>query len=309
MKLSWIAKRVLGVAVAAALALAAGKGHAQEKIRIGYVPVSDYLPAFVAYEKGYFKAHGLNVELQRVPLISNIPPALLAGDLQIGNNAPTGFLQAVDAGIDLVIVAGAARITKETNPINLAVGIDSGIHSPGDLKGKRVALPGLGSSLDFLLRKWLEERGVNPKDVKLVEIGFPLQGDALKSKQIDAAVIAEPFRSRIYAAGIAEKLSDFLPDVANNQLGNFWQSTRQWADGHGPQIAALRASFQEAVEFINSNEEDAHQIEVKYLGQRSPALPYISLKVTVADMKFYLDLCRQYCALTHDLDASKLIVP
>lgn len=307
MRLNWIAIRLLGPAVASAIALSAGIGHAQEKIRIGYVPVSDYLPAFVAQDKGYFKAHGLNVELQRVPLISNIPPALLAGDLQIGNNTPTGLLQAVDAGLDLVIVAGAARITKETNPVNLAVRKDSGIHSPADLKGKRVAVSGLGSALDVLLRKWLEERGINPKDVNIVEIGFPLQSDALKSKQIDAAIIIEPFRSRMYAAGIAEKLSDFLSEVANNQLGNFWQSTRKWADSHGPEIAALRLSLQEGMDLIKTNEAEARQIEVKYLGLQAPVLPAMSLKVTDEDLKFYLDLCRRYCALQHDIDLSKLI--
>src|SRR5262245_51703083 len=118
--------------------LASDLGCAQEKIRIGYVPVSDYLPVFTAQEKGFFKARGLNVELQRVPLISNIPPSLIAGDLQIGNSTPTGFLQAVNAGLDFVIIAGAARITKETNPVSLAVRKDSGIHSAADLKGRRL---------------------------------------------------------------------------------------------------------------------------------------------------------------------------
>jgi NitT/TauT family transport system substrate-binding protein len=303
-----IAKRFFSLAVASAIMLSAGTGYAQEKVRIGYVPVSDYLPAFVAQDKGYFKAHGLNVELQRVPLISNIPPALLADDLQIGNNTPTGFLQAVDAGLDLVIVAGAARISKETNPVSLAVRPDAGIHTPADLKGKRLAVSGLRSSLDFLLRKWLEERGVDPKDIKFVEIGFPLQSDALKSKQIDAAVVAEPFRSRMYAAGIAEKLSDFLPEVANNQLGNFWQSTRKWAESHKPQIVALRESMQQAIDFMKDNEAEARQIEKDYLRLETPNLPNVVLNVKPEDLKFYLDLCRQYGVIEHDLDLSKLIV-
>ena len=154
-------------------------------------------------------AHGLNTELQRVPLISNIVPALLNGDLQVGIGTPTEFLQAVNAGLDLVIVAGSARITQETNPVSLVVAKDSGIHNAEQLKGKRLAVPSLGSSLELLLRRWLEKNGVNPKDIQIVELGFPIQSDALKSKQIDAAIVAEPFRSRMYEAGIAEKLVRF----------------------------------------------------------------------------------------------------
>ena len=117
MNLESIANRFVRGAFALAILLSANAGYAQEKIRIGYVPVADYLPAFIAQDEGYFKAHGLNTELQRVPLISNIAPALLNGDLQVGIGTPTEFLQAVNAGLDLVIVAGSARISEAQSQV------------------------------------------------------------------------------------------------------------------------------------------------------------------------------------------------
>ena len=308
MNLESIANRFVRGAFALAILLSANAGYAQEKIRIGYVPVADYLPAFIAQDEGYFKAHGLNTELQRVPLISNIAPALLNGDLQVGIGTPTEFLQAVNAGLDLVIVAGSARISKETNPVSLVVAKDSGIHNAEQLKGKRLAVPSLGSSLELLLRRWLEKNGVNPRDIQIVELGFPIQSDALKSKQIDAAIVAEPFRSRMYSAGIAEKLSDFLPEVANNQLGNFWQSTRTWAESHKPQVVALRQSMQEAVDFMRTKEVEARRIEKDYLNLETPGLPNIVLKVEPKDLDFYLDLGRQYGVIDRNLDLRNLVV-
>lgn len=61
---------------AALIGLAAAPAFAQAPVKLGYVPVTDYLPAYVAKEKGLFDKHKVAVELQRIPLIANIPQAL-----------------------------------------------------------------------------------------------------------------------------------------------------------------------------------------------------------------------------------------
>ena len=53
--------------------------------------------------------------------MSNIPPALVAGSLQIGMSTATVLLQAVDGGIDLNVVAGATRMLKDNPTISLVV--------------------------------------------------------------------------------------------------------------------------------------------------------------------------------------------
>ena len=73
----------LTIAFAAALALAT-PAFAQSKINAGYVTATDFVPLLIAKEKGYFANHGLDVEPKRIPIITNIPPALISGDLQIG---------------------------------------------------------------------------------------------------------------------------------------------------------------------------------------------------------------------------------
>ena len=301
--------KLLGLCAAAAFALtvASGLAQAQQKIRAGYIPVTEYLPAFIAQEKGFFRKHGIDVELVRVPLISNIPPALLAGDLQIGINTTTGFLQAVDGGLDLVIIAGAARIGEKGNTVSLVAAKDSGISKPKDLEGKKLAVSGLSSALDLLVRKWMIDRGVDVQKVNIVEVGFPLQSDALKSHQIDAAVVIEPFRGRMIEAGIASQLADFMPEVAANQIGNFWQATRAWASAHPKEIDEFRQALQDGIDFTRTDLEEAHQIEKKYLGMSSVVLPPMSLKVTTQDLQFYLDLCKQFGTVTGSPDLAPLI--
>ena len=72
----------------------------------GYTAVTDFASVFVAAEEGYFKKRGLDVELKFIPLNSTIPAALQSDSLQIGGPTPSVFLQAVDGGLDLVLVAG-----------------------------------------------------------------------------------------------------------------------------------------------------------------------------------------------------------
>ena len=92
------------------LTLPASLAFAQTtKVAIGYPTSSDFLPALVAKEKGFFEKQGIDAVMTRVPLINNIPAAMMSGDLQIGAATPPTFLQAVDGGLDLLLIASAAR--------------------------------------------------------------------------------------------------------------------------------------------------------------------------------------------------------
>ena len=79
--------RILGGLAALGLAaMASPAALAQGKINVGYVTASDFVPLLVAKEKGFFEKRGLDVEPKRIPIITNIPPALVSGDLQIGSS-------------------------------------------------------------------------------------------------------------------------------------------------------------------------------------------------------------------------------
>lgn len=154
--------------VALMISFAVGGAREQEKIEAGYVPASEYLPAFIAEEKGSFQKHALDVQLTRVPLISNIRPAFLADDLQLGVNTTVGFVQAVDGGVDLLIVQRG--IGESGNTVKLAAAHASSIPPPKDLEGKKLCVPSLSSTLDVVVCKWVLDRGVDIKKVK-IEIG------------------------------------------------------------------------------------------------------------------------------------------
>jgi ABC-type nitrate/sulfonate/bicarbonate transport system substrate-binding protein len=131
----------------------AATASAQTKITVAYVPVADFLPAFVAKEKGFFERNGLEVTLKPIIVASNIPPAMVAGDVQIGLGTGPNMMMANENGLDLVSIYGITRDTTE-NPISsLIVRKSSGIKEAKDFIGKKVAVPGLNSGLDIFTRE------------------------------------------------------------------------------------------------------------------------------------------------------------
>ena len=117
------------------------------KIVLGYTAVTDFASAFVAAEQGFFKKRNLDVELKFIPLNSTIPAALQSDSLQIGGPTPSVFLQAVDGGLDLVVVAGAGVTSQSITGFGVVARSGSNIKTPQDFVGKKVGVPGLGAFL------------------------------------------------------------------------------------------------------------------------------------------------------------------
>lgn len=291
-----------------AFAMAATPAFAQAtKINLGYVPAGDWLPALVAKDKGYFDKRNLDVTLTKVAIISNIPSAILSGSLQVGVSTPTVLIDAADAGLPLVGIAGGTRFVK--NPAIFSVVVRQGVTatSAKDLEGKRVGVPGVRSIADVLFRKWLLDKGVNPARVTIVEAPFPQMKDLLKGGTLDAVAVLEPFRSRIVADNTGFRLADYVAEVNPDVLGGVWIAQREWARAHPRALAAFRESLAEAIEFIKTNNEEARVIESKHLGFSTPVLLPYALTVSNADLETYVRYARDVGYLSKSVDVGQML--
>src|SRR5580704_16492161 len=88
-------------------------------VKIGLGPAVDFLPAFVARDEGFFAKHGLDATLQVLPNPSVVPPMLVSDSVQISYATPPNLLLADDGGLDLVAIAGGARLVKTNAKISL----------------------------------------------------------------------------------------------------------------------------------------------------------------------------------------------
>lgn len=294
-------------ALVAAMWLIPATAIAQTKVVIGYTAAGDFLPAFVALEKGYFAKRGLDVSFTRIALASNIPAALMAKSVDIGTGTGPGMLQAVAGGLDLVTVSGAARQRSDNPTVSLVVRSDINVATPADLKGKKIGVPGLNSVIDIVLRVWLKSKGVSPDDVSLIEAPFPQMNDLLRAKTLDAVAVLEPFRAKIVQDGTGKIYANYVPEVQDNMIFGFWISTRAWAEANPAAVKGFRDAVSEGITYVKENPQDVKDIEAKYLGVKMPGFSSYDVEIKPADLDVYAKMIKDLGLIRDTLDTAKLI--
>jgi ABC-type nitrate/sulfonate/bicarbonate transport system substrate-binding protein len=169
---------------------------------------------FAALGKSY------KIEWSQFQGTAAISQALAAGAIDCGSQGVLPIAQGTIAGTLAVdIVAQHVNEKPGSFSVYWAVKEDSTIKSVADLKGKTIGISiikgGTQAPLDLALRK----AGLDPeKDVKLVEVTFPLSEDALRSGRVDAVNMNQPFAARAEAKGGIRKLfavADVLPNMVH----------------------------------------------------------------------------------------------
>ena len=300
--------RLFKLAALAAALLAAPAAFAQPaKVVMGYATASDYLAIFVAKEKGSFARRNIDAELSRVPIITNVPPALISGSMQLGVATMPGLLQAVDGGLDLVLVAGAARHIKERPTISLVARKDLKIEKPADLEGRKVGVSGLNNVMDMFLRKWMRKAGADDRKVTLIEVQIPQIPDMIRNGTIDAATAVEPIRSAVAASGAGNIVAEFFADVNPDVLVSGWIATGNYARENPAIVKGFREAVDEALVYIDTNPADLRDIEKKYLGFNAPRWPKFSNAAADADLKVFLDIGKELGVYRTAIDPAKVV--
>ena len=212
-------KRATGL-VAAALLLAVGAAAAEPRpVKLGALKLTSSAVLFLGVEKGYFREFDVVPELVFFEAAQPIAVALASGDIEVGATGLTaGLFNVVAGGVKLWIVADKGREWPDHTLTSLVVRkdlYDAGVRSVRELKGKKVGVTQIGSTFHFIVGNLLEKEGMKLDDVEIV----PLQAlgalaDALAARRIDALLTAEPFVSRIEAAGTGVTIArtgDSLP--------------------------------------------------------------------------------------------------
>lgn len=211
-----------------ALTAFAGSALSADKITVGALRFTSHSPTFIAYEKGYFKEEGLDVELKFFQAAQPIAVAIASGDIDFGVTALSGgFYSLADKGALKVI--GGLMSEKKGAPGNMILAsnkaYEAGLKTPADLKGKSWAMTQQGSSFHYMAGIIAENNGFTVKDMKLK----PLQKvgamiGALKSGQVDGMAIVPHIASAL-AKGGAAKIIGQIQDMSDYQVTTIFTST------------------------------------------------------------------------------------
>jgi ABC-type nitrate/sulfonate/bicarbonate transport system substrate-binding protein len=175
------------------------------------VPVHgvSHVAFYAAKEKGYFQEEGLDVEVILMSGAIGIR-ALIAGDVDastVGGSALPPIFRG--APLRMVFIS----FDKPTHWLYAK----PDIRAVKDLKDKKVAVDGLGGTLESLLRSVLEKNGLEAgRDVPILAIGPPPgRFVALTSGAIDATLFTFPLNFRAEEAGFRELVNFVKQDIVS----------------------------------------------------------------------------------------------
>ncbi len=215
-------------------------------IRIAHGAYNEKIAAmWIGVEQGFFRKHGLNVEVINIRSGPQTIAAMSSGDIQIAYTIPGSVLSAAAGGMDLAFFAGL---------VNRADGdfmSSPAIRSAEDLKGKRVGVQSIGGGVWSMTMLALEHLGLDPTRDKITLL---ILGDqsvltpALATGGIDAAYLSET-----YSATLKNKGFNVLVDMAKAPIpyqGLALAAPRSYIKQKPQLIDALLRGVIESIAFI-----------------------------------------------------------
>ncbi|MBC2580788.1 aliphatic sulfonate ABC transporter substrate-binding protein [Clostridium sp. DJ247] len=227
-------------------------------VRVGFFPNITHSQALVGREQNTFqKALGDNhkIEWKQFNAGSSEIEAFLAGALDIGYIGPgpaingytksKGDIQIIAGATD----AGAILVSRKDLPIKDVKALD----------GKKVAVPQFGNTQDLSLRYLLTQNGLKDKTkggtVEIVQADNPDIKTLLDKKQIDAALVPEPWGSRL------------VKEVGANVVLDY---DKVWREGKYPTaVIIVRKEFLQKHADIVENFLKAHVDLTDYINKNS----------------------------------------
>jgi len=273
-----------------ALILAAGllvvsTAYAQPRpVKVGVLKLTSSAPIFLGVEKGFFKEFSVDPELVFFQAAAPIATALAAGQIDVGATGLTAALYNIVLGGEKVwIVADKGREWPGYPLVGIVVQKDlwdGGLRSVKDLKGRRIGVTQLGSTLHYQAGHVLEKEGFRLADVKVVPLqAIPAAVEALKGKQVDAVLVPQPFAGAAEAQGFG-KIMAWAGDLHPWQTAAVFYSQKLAADR--PRAVAFMKGYVKASRYYfdaalvqkdgrlapGAHYDEVVEITAKYTGAR-----------------------------------------
>ena len=220
--------RWCGIMLMAASALSASPADAAEKVKVGWVPALVSSPIMIAVEKGFFKAGGLEIELESVATATDAMALLGTNRMQVlDGGVQANYFNAIASKYPIVI-AGDRASTPLGHLVMIRLDLKDEIRSLADLKGRTIGVAGQGSIIGYEMDKLLRSAGTSLKETNVKILPFPQIPVAFANKVIDAADVYAPLTYQLEQQKFAVRLMD-PDDVLTNMVVAVSMINTDWA--------------------------------------------------------------------------------
>jgi ABC-type nitrate/sulfonate/bicarbonate transport system substrate-binding protein len=254
------------VALLLALAVAVPPAWGQAKVRINWTAVSGAMSGvWVAHEEGFFKKHGVDVELVHIASTSRAIQTMLAGELAFSPLDGRNSFEANLQGADVVLLAGI------TNRLVFSLMARPELTRVADLRGKKIGITRIGSTTHSAGLVALGGAGLKPGDYELLPLmEVPNILSALVAGQVDGGIVSPPTNSRARRAGFNElvNLARDGPEYVGIALG----TTRSYVKANEDVAARVVRAYAEAVHLFKTSKPTGLRVLQKYTKVTDPGV-------------------------------------
>ncbi len=237
--------------------------ESQDRIKVSYSSTDTINQVWtIAQDAGFYKKHGLDVDLVYIGSTTIGIAAIVAQDIQVGNAAGSGVANANVRGADTVSVGCVINVLA----YELVV-LDS-VKTAEDLKGKSIGISRFGSASDVAARELLKGLNLRPmEDVKILQIGGASERAAGFSRGIIAGFPSPPGNVHLIPGGLPHRILADMADLPKPYPLPFIcaVTTKSYLAKKRDTVKKVVMALVEASHYFKTNREGTQKIVAKYL--------------------------------------------
>lgn len=211
----------------------------------------NWLPIFIAIDRGMFAARGVEVQIEKLGAVDKATRAVAESAAELAITPPEGAVSDYVAGGALRIVA------SNSNRLPMSLVARPHIKRAVDLKGSRIGTSSLTEGTAIYTQIMLADEGLHyPGDYEFALAGIhTTRWDALQKGEIDAAPQPAPwnFLAADQGYSLVGEVNDAIPEIIFAAL----IGQKDWLDANGETLGAILAALDEAYDFVNDPANEA----------------------------------------------------
>ena len=217
-------------------------------LRIAALRILDTLPMYVADQRGYFSARGIQVEFLPVASAPERDQLIASGQADGMINEMTSVLFSNRSQITIQVVRFARAASKDQPVFKILAGKESSLNALKDLQKVQTGIS-QGTIIEYLFERIIQAEGYAVKDFPTINI--PSVADRtslLQSGELKAAILPDPFSDLAEQNGAVR----IIDDSSHPEYGYSVLSFRKaFIDQNPSAIQAFLAAWEKAVEEVN----------------------------------------------------------
>jgi NitT/TauT family transport system substrate-binding protein len=221
------------------------------------------------------RVSGWDIQVEALAQADLMAAKFMSGEAKIGILPPNVAAKIASSGkkLQIAVITGTGMLSL--------LSADTGVRRIEDLKGKTVEVAGQGATPDYVFRKILLAKGIDPeKDITLgYALAYPEIAQALIAGRVNLALLPEPFatmarngNAKLALVGDIQREWMNLGGTANYPMTALVVDA-DFAAANAALVKTVLDSVKASVEWVRSNPEVAGRLVEKHeLGLKAPVV-------------------------------------